>query len=112
MPLDFIYPSKDGKPEMWKNETGNRIYTNADKTKAVIGDDNPDAAYVLVGIGSVIPIAEARKYGLVNENDETIPEAQPVTSGDESNASDSTEEEKSVESDTTTNKAVRPARDK
>jgi hypothetical protein len=40
-----------------------RIYVNADRS-AVVPEDSPDAAFLLVGEGGELPDEDAAKYGL------------------------------------------------
>ena len=48
---------------MYRNNTGEAIYVNADRSKTVKEND-PDAAYLLVGPNGELPDDEAEKYGL------------------------------------------------
>lgn len=51
---------------MYRNTTGRAIYVNADKSKTVEEND-PEAAFLLVGPNGELPDAEAEKYGLKGE---------------------------------------------
>jgi hypothetical protein len=48
---------------VYRNQTGQPIYVNQDRSKVVAGD-SPEAAFLLVGAGAEIPDEEAAKYDL------------------------------------------------
>ncbi len=54
---------------MWRSSE--RLYVNMDRSK-VVPQDSPDAAFVLVGAGCEIPMAEAERLGLVKVTPERV----------------------------------------
>lgn len=66
--------------DMWKNDTGKRIYANLEGK--VVEENDPTAAYLVVAADSSIPIDTARRYGLVKDEAEEAEAEQPAAKAD------------------------------
>jgi hypothetical protein len=78
--MALYWPKEWEKKEPMPNWISNRrLYTTADGSRAVEEGD-PDGALLLVGEGCELPEAIARKYGLIN--DEEQPQAEGGDLGD------------------------------
>src|ERR1051325_346078 len=62
MAIEFI----KAQPQTNIYTASERLYLTADRSR-VVKDGDPDAAFLLVCAGGQLPIAEARKYGLLDE---------------------------------------------
>lgn len=86
---------------MWKNESGQDICLNADKSK-VVNCNSAEAAFLLVGPGGQLPDDEAKKYGLAGKAKAS--ESAPAAEADEESGVEAKAVEKPAE-----NKAVTKA---
>lgn len=50
---------------MWVNDSGERLYLNAARD-TVVAEGDPEAAFLLVSAGGMVPAADAAKYGLID----------------------------------------------
>jgi hypothetical protein len=62
MPLEWDKPMD----ELWQNTTGTRLYLTHESPPRVVPEDDPAAAFLLVGLDGAIPLNSAIALGLVD----------------------------------------------
>jgi hypothetical protein len=73
------------EPKMAQFRSGTRLYLNADKTRVITDENDPDAKWLLVAEGGSLPEEDARKYSLY---DMGVEYREPVATAAEPSAAD------------------------